>query len=77
MPEQLEDHVRAEAPPVDRDAVRRAYRLHRARRRARVEHRRRTRWAGVRFWLVVVVLLAIVAVLAAGLSREIYRLFGL
>jgi anti-sigma-K factor RskA len=74
--EQLEDHPASEAPPIDPDAVQRAYRFHRARRRARIERRRRTRWAGVRFWLVVVALLAVVTLLAVGLSREIEHLFG-
>jgi len=66
-----------EAPPVDPDAVRSAYRLHRARRRARVEHRRRTKRAGVRFWVVLVVLAFAGAVLAVTLWREIQQLFGL
>jgi anti-sigma-K factor RskA len=75
--EQLEDHAASETPPIDPDAVRRAYRFHRARRRARIEHRRRTRWAGARFWLVVAALLAVVILLVVGLSHEIEQLFGL
>jgi hypothetical protein len=64
------------APPVDTHAVERAYRLHRARRRARVEHHREKRRAGLRFWLVVLVL--VVASLALGvlIVQEVQRLFG-
>jgi len=66
-----------EAPTFDPDAVRRSYHVHRARRRARVEHRRRTRWAGARFWVVLVLLVAACAVLAMTTWREVGRLFGL
>ncbi len=66
-----------EAPPVDPDAVHTAYRLHQARRRARTEHRRRTKRAGVRFWLVLLVLVAAGVLLAVTLWREIQQLFGL
>jgi hypothetical protein len=68
---------RDETPPVDPDAVRRSYHLHRARRRARVEHHRRTRRAGARFWVVLVLLVAACLVLAMTTWREIGRLFGL
>lgn len=66
-----------DAPTLDPDAVRRSYHEHRARRRARIEHRRRTRWAGARFWIVLVLLVAACAVLAMTTWREIGRLFGL
>jgi hypothetical protein len=66
-----------EAPTLDPDAVRRSYRLHQARRRARVEHRKRTRRAGARYWVVLVLLVAACAVLAMTTWREIGRLFGL
>ena len=66
-----------EAPTFDPDAVRRSYREHRARRQARIEHRRRTRRAGARFWVVLVVLLAVSVFLALTTWREIGRLFGL
>ena len=64
-------------PDVDPDAIRRAYRSHRARRAARIEHRRRTRWAGARYWVVLILLIAGVVVLATTTWREIGRLFGL
>jgi hypothetical protein len=66
-----------EPPTVDPDAIRRSYRVHRARRAARVEHRRHTRRAGARFWLVLILLLVAVVILATTTWREIGRLFGL
>ena len=66
-----------EAPALDPDAVRRSYHHHRARRRARVEHTRRTKRAGARFWVVFVLLVAAFVLLALTTWREIGRLFGL
>lgn len=66
-----------EAPTLDPDAVRRSYQQHRARRRARVEHRRRSRMAGARFWVVLVLLVIACVLLALTTWREIGRLFGL
>jgi hypothetical protein len=66
-----------EAPVADPDAVRRSYHLHRARRKARIEHRRRTKRAGARFWVVLVLLVAVCVFLALTTWREIGRLFGL
>jgi hypothetical protein len=68
---------RDETPPLDPDAVRRSYDEHRARRRARVEHHRRMRRAGARFWVVLVLLVTACVVLAMTTWREIGRLFGL
>ena len=42
-----------DVPVVDHERVRDTVRLHRARRKARIEHRKRTRRAGIRFWLVL------------------------
>jgi hypothetical protein len=66
-----------ELPAVDPDAIRRSYHRHRARRRARVEHVRRTKRAGARFWVVFVLLVAACVFLALTTWREIGRLFGL
>ena len=66
-----------EAPPLDPQAVERAYRLHRARRAARERWQRERRWAGLRFWLVLVLVLAAAVLLAAWTLDEIERLFGL
>jgi hypothetical protein len=66
-----------EPPEVDPDAVRRSYRVHRARRAARVAHRRRSRMAGARFWVGLLLLVAAFVALAMTTWREIGRLFGL
>jgi anti-sigma-K factor RskA len=66
-----------EEPPIDPEAVERAYRIHRARRAAKAKRHRERRWAGVRFWFVLAVTLAVAAVLAARTLGEIERVFGL
>lgn len=66
-----------DVPTLDADAVRRSYQHHRARRRARVEHVRRNRRAGARFWVVLVLLVAACVLIALTTWREIGRLFGL
>jgi hypothetical protein len=64
-------------PPIDPDAIGRAYRRHRAKRKARVEHRRSTARAGRRFWLSMLVLVAVCIVLVITVRHEIQQLFGL
>jgi hypothetical protein len=66
-----------EAPALDPDAVRRSYHLHRARRKAKIERRRRSKRAGARFWVVLVLLVAVCVLLALTTWREVGRLFGL
>jgi hypothetical protein len=66
-----------EEPPLDPEAVARAYRHHRARRAERVKRHREKRWAGVRFWLVLALVLVVTGVLAARTLGEIERVFGL
>jgi hypothetical protein len=63
-------------PPLDPHAVEQAYRLHRARRRARVAHKQERRRAGLRFWLVVLVLIAASVALVVVVVDEVQRLFG-
>jgi anti-sigma-K factor RskA len=65
-----------EAPPVDPDRVHLAYRQARAQRRARIEHRRRRRWAGVRFWLTLLLLLVAAVAIAYGVWLELQHLLG-
>lgn len=52
-------------------------RLHRARRKARIAHRKRTRRAGIRFWLVLFLLLVASVTLSITIWHEIQNLFGL
>jgi hypothetical protein len=66
-----------ESPPVDPAAVDRAYRLERAKRRARTERERQRRRASVRFSITLLVLLALALVLGAIAWREIEHLFGI
>ena len=64
-------------PPLDPDAIPRSYLHHRARRAARAKRHRAKRWAGIRFWLVLVLVVVITAVLAARTLGEIERVFGI
>ena len=66
-----------DAIPFDPIAVDRAYLQERARRRARVERTRARRRAGLRFWLVLLGLLAVSVLLTLTIWREVERLFGL
>lgn len=68
---------RAEAPPLDPTAVDRAYRFYRARRYAKIEHRRETRMARARFWAFLGLLLLACLVVAVTVWGEITKLFGL
>ena len=64
-------------PVVDHEQVQQTVRLHRARRKARLAHQKRTKRAGIRFWVVLVVLLVVSVVLSVTVWREIQHLFGL
>lgn len=72
-------HRRAgdDAPPFDPVAVDRAYLHERARRRARIERNRAKRRASLRFWLVLLGLIAVSVALTLTIWREVERLFGL
>jgi hypothetical protein len=69
--------VSEEDPPLDPEAVDRAYRAHRARRAARERLQRERRWAGVRFWVILALALTATVLLAARTLGEIERVFGL
>ena len=66
-----------EEPPLDPGAIDRAYRLHRARRAARERWHREKKWAGFRFWLVLVLVLVATVLVAARTLGELERVFGL
>ena len=69
--------LRDDDPPLDPEAISRNYRLHRARRAAKAKRHREKRWAGVRFWLVLALVVLVAGVLAARTLGEIERVFGL
>jgi hypothetical protein len=69
--------AREDDPPLDPDAISRNYRFHRARRAAKQKRHRQKRWAGVRFWLVLALVVVVTGVLAARTLGEIERVFGL
>jgi hypothetical protein len=64
-------------PPIDPSAIDRAYRFHRARRRAREERVRERGLARLRFWAVLLALLVLTAYLSLVVWHQIERLFGL
>jgi hypothetical protein len=66
-----------DTPPVDPSAIDRAYRQHRAKRRAQVERKRQNRLANVRFWIVLLVLLFVSVFLGLTIWHAIQKLFGL
>jgi len=65
-----------DVPVVDHEAVRDTVRLQRARRKARIAHRKRTKRAGIRFWLVLLVLLVAICVVSVLVWHQIQHLFG-
>lgn len=73
----MRPHAPADHPPLDPAAVSRAYRFHRARRAARERRQRERRWAALRFWLVLVLVVAATVFLALRTMGEIERVFGL
>ena len=64
-------------PPVDPTAVRRAYRMERAKRRARADRAHERRLAAFRFISVVLLLVALSALLVLTIWNQVERLFGL
>jgi len=63
--------------PVDPSAIELRYRYHRAQRHARVLRRQESRLARYRFYIVMLVLLAIAVAFVLGSWHEIQRLFGI
>ena len=51
--------------------------MYRAKRQARVEHRRATRFAHLRFWTFLGLLLLAVLVVAVTVWSEVAKLFGI
>ena len=66
-----------EALQLDPVAVQRAYRLHRARRRAHRLRERESKRAHLRFWLVLIGLVALSVYLSIVIWHQVERTFGL
>jgi type VI protein secretion system component VasF len=66
-----------DVPVYDPGTVRREYRRHRAKRQARQQRTRERRAANVRFWLIVLALLALSVYLSIAMWHQVQRLFGL
>jgi hypothetical protein len=66
-----------EEPPVDPEAIDRAYQYHRARRTARRRRKREATRANLRFTLTLVVLLALAIALIWTIWHEVQKVFGL
>ena len=72
-----DDEAPSDIAFVDHEAMRQRVRFHRARRKARIEHRKRGRRAAIRFWVVLLALLVAILALSVTVWHEIQRLFGL
>jgi hypothetical protein len=66
-----------EEPPVDPEAVDRAYHYHRARRNARLRRKRERTQARLRFVLTFLVLVGLAIFLMLTTWNEIEKVFGL
>lgn len=66
-----------EEPPVDPEAIDRAYHYHRARRNAKLRRKREKAHASLRFTLALVVLLALAIFLMLTIWHEVQKVFGL
>ena len=66
-----------EEPPVDPEAIDRAYRYHRARRNARVRRSREKAHAKLRFIVTFAILAGLALFLMLTIWHEIQRVFGL
>jgi hypothetical protein len=71
------EDVRADAPPLDPHAVERRLRRERAKRRARIDHRREQRVAGLRFLVLIGFLVFLTLFLSLSIWEKISALFGL
>ena len=66
-----------EEPPVDPEAVDRAYHYQRARRNAKLRRKRESARARLRFVLTLTVLFALAIVLMLTIWHEVQKVFGL
>jgi type VI protein secretion system component VasF len=73
----MAEPARARDVPIDPSAIHREYRRQRAIREARERRTRERRAANIRFWLVVIALLALSIYLGIAMWHQVQRLFGL
>jgi hypothetical protein len=66
-----------DTPSLDPLAIDRAYRRERARRRARVQRRHAARRSGLRFWVTILVLAFLAAVVMLAAWQQVQTLFGI
>ncbi len=66
-----------EEPPVDPEAIDRAYHYHRARRNARLRHQREKEHARLRFFVTFALLVGLSLFLLLTIWHEIQKVFGL
>jgi len=66
-----------DVPVYDPGAVRREYRRQRAKREARLRRTRERGAANIRFWLIVLALLALSVYLGIAMWHQVQKLFGL
>ena len=66
-----------EDPPVDPEAIDRAYHYHRARRNARLRRKREKSHARLRFFLTFAILIGLALFLLLTIWNEIQKVFGL
>ena len=67
----------AEPPIVDPTAIQREYHRQRARRQHRERRTRERRAANIRFWVIVIALLALSVYLSIAMWHQVQKLFGL
>jgi type VI protein secretion system component VasF len=67
----------ADVPIYDSGNVQREYRRQRAKRQARARRTRERRAANIRFWLIVIALLALSVYLSIAMWHQVQKLFGL
>jgi hypothetical protein len=66
-----------DTPPIDPGAIQREYRRQRAKRQHREQRTRERRAANVRFWVIVLALLALSVYLSIAMWQQVQKLFGL
>jgi hypothetical protein len=66
-----------DAPPIDPGAVQREYRRQRAKRQHRQRRTQERRAANIRFWVIVLGLLALSVYLSIAMWHQVQKLFGL